>query len=117
MYPARRCPASYTAAITNNITKTGVAAGDITTYLASRGTLTGANALQRIIEEKRIAHLLSPEDYVDWRRTGWPALTIVQNAQTSAIPRRLTYPQSEINSNPQPQQSATLTDRVWWDAP
>lgn len=107
----------YTAAITNNMTKIGVAPGDITTYLASRGTLSVANALQRIIEEKRIAHMLSPENYNDWRRTGWPALTIVPNAQTSGIPRRLIYPQSELNTNPQPQQSAQFTDRVWWDAP
>jgi hypothetical protein len=106
----------YTAAITNNMTKVGVAAGDITTYLASRGTLTGGNALQRIIEEKRIAHMVSPENYNDWRRTGWPKLTIVPNAQTSDIPRRLIYPQSELNANPQPQQSAVFTDRVWWDA-
>ncbi|HVU96258.1 MAG TPA: SusD/RagB family nutrient-binding outer membrane lipoprotein [Puia sp.] len=106
----------YTAAITNNMTKIGVAAGDITTYLGSRGTLTAGNALQRIIEEKRIAHMLSPENYNDWRRTGWPALTIVPNAQTAGIPRRLIYPQSELNTNPQPQQSAQFTDRVWWDA-
>lgn len=106
----------YTAAVTNNMTKMGVAAGDITTYLGARGTLTTGNALQRIIEEKRIANLLSPENFNDWRRTGWPALNIVPNAQVATIPRRLLYPQTEINSNPQPQQSATLTDRVWWDA-
>jgi hypothetical protein len=107
----------YRAAITNNMTKIGVAPVDIATYLASRGTLTAGNALQRIIEEKRIAHMLSPENYNDWRRTGWPALTIVPNAQTPGIPRRLIYPQSELNTNPQPQQSAQFTDRVWWDAP
>jgi hypothetical protein len=59
--------------------------------------------------------MLSPENYNDWRRTGWPALTIVPNAQTAGIPRRLIYPQSELNTNPQPQQSAQFTDRVWWD--
>jgi hypothetical protein len=106
----------YTAAITNNMTRIGVAPADITTFLGARGTLTTGNALQRIIEEKRIAHMLSPENYNDWRRTGWPALTIVPNAQTAGIPRRLVYPQSELNTNPQPQQSAQFTDRVWWDA-
>jgi hypothetical protein len=107
----------YTAAITNHMTKLGVAAPDIATYLAARGTLTAGNALQRIMEEKKIADFLSPECYVDWRRTGFPTLTIVQNAQVSSIPRRFFYPQTEINTNPQPQQSAKLTDRVWWDAP
>ncbi|HEY4061333.1 MAG TPA: SusD/RagB family nutrient-binding outer membrane lipoprotein [Puia sp.] len=107
----------YTAAITTHMTKLGVAPTDIATYLAARGTLTAANALQRIMEEKKIADFLSPECFVDWRRTGFPTMTIVPNAQVSAIPRRLIYPQSEINTNPQPQQSASLTDRVWWDAP
>jgi hypothetical protein len=64
-----------------------------------------------------MSNIVSPENYNDWRRTGWPALTLVTNAQLPSIPRRLLYPQTEINSNPQPQQSAALTDRVWWDAP
>jgi len=34
----------------------------------------------------------------------------------SDIPRRLLYPETEILTNPQPQQTAVLTDRVWWDA-
>jgi hypothetical protein len=106
----------YTAAITNNMTKIGVAGADITTYLGARGTLTSGNGLQRIIEEKRMSNIVSPENYNDWRRTGWPVLTLVTNAQLPSIPRRLLYPQTEINANPQPQQSAALTDRVWWDA-
>lgn len=107
----------YTAAITTHMNKLGVAAGDQATYLAARGTLTATNAMERIMQEKKMADFLSSENWVDWRRTGFPVLQIVQNAQVSAIPRRLIYPQTEINSNPQPQQSATLTDRVWWDAP
>lgn len=107
----------YTAGITTHMTKLGVASGDITTYLAARGTLPATNPLELIMQEKKIADFLSPENFVDWRRTGFPKLTIVPNAQVSAIPRRLIYPQSEINANPQPQQSAALIDRVWWDAP
>jgi len=106
----------YTAGITTHMNKLGVASGDITTYLNARGTLTADNALELIMQEKKIADFLSPENFVDWRRTGFPRLNIVPNAQTTAIPRRLIYPQTEINANPQPQQSATLVDRVWWDA-
>jgi hypothetical protein len=84
-----------------------------TTYLATRA-LTAGNALQRIIEEKAIANPLNIENFADWRRTGFPALTKVDGA-LSNIPRRLPYPQTEQISNPQPQQSAALTDRVWWD--
>jgi hypothetical protein len=48
------------------------------------------------MQEKKIADFLSPENYNDWRRTGFPKLTKVLNAQVSDIPRRLTYPQAEI---------------------
>ncbi len=107
----------YTAGITTHMNKLGVASSDITTYLAARGTLTAGNSLELIMQEKKIADFLSPENFVDWRRTGFPRLTIVPNAQAPAIPRRLIYPQSEINANSQPQQSAALVDRVWWDQP
>lgn len=105
----------YREAITAHMTKLGIGTAAINTYLAARGTLTQANALQYIMEEKKIADFLSIENFTDWRRTGYPALQPVLNA-LSAIPRRLIYPQVEINTNVQPQQSAKLTDRVWWDA-
>jgi hypothetical protein len=104
----------YQDAIKSHMNKLGIASGDVTTYLAARGTLTAGNALQWIIEEKAIADYLSIENFSDWRRTGFPAITAVPNA-LSAIPRRLIYPQSEIIANPQGIQSAKLTDKVWWD--
>jgi len=105
----------YVAAITNHMNRLGVAGADLTSYLAARGTLTTANALQRIIEEKSVANFLSPENWNDWRRTGFPALTKVDGA-LSEIPRRALYPQTELTTNPQPQQTAKVTDRLWWDA-
>jgi hypothetical protein len=104
----------YQDAIKSHMTKLGIATADINTYLANRGTLTATNALQRIMEEKKIANFLSPENFNDWRRTGFPLLTKVPNA-LSEIPRRLLYPQVELTSNPQAIQTAKLTDRVWWD--
>jgi len=104
----------YTEAVTSHMTKLGVNSADYTAYLATR-TLTSSNALQLIIEEKGVADFLSMESFVDFRRTGYPALTKVQNA-LSEIPRRVLYPQTEIISNPQAVHSAKLTDRVWWDA-
>lgn len=106
----------YTDAVKTGFTRTGLDPNSTaaTTYLASR-TLTSANALQLIIEEKNLANPLNIENYTDWRRTGYPALTKVDGA-LSDIPRRLVYPQSEQLANPQPQQSARLTDRLWWDA-
>jgi hypothetical protein len=104
----------YQDAIKSHMTKLGIADADVNTYVASRGTLTAANALQRIMEEKKIANFLSIENFNDWRRTGYPVLTKVPNA-SSDIPRRLIYPQVEILSNPQAVQTAKITDRVWWD--
>jgi hypothetical protein len=86
-------------------------------YIALRTPLTASNALQRIIEDKTIGNFLSIENYNDWRRTGYPILSIVQNPHIPTIPRRFPYAFAEETANPQPQQSAGITDRVWWDAP
>jgi hypothetical protein len=114
--------AFFTAGITASMTEAGVSAGNITTYLAANGTLIGTNAqkLQQIIEEKYIALFgVSVEPWTDWRRTGYPALSIPVNAQTgvTAVPRTLFYPQSEIDLNPNhpPQKNANLQDKVFWD--
>jgi hypothetical protein len=104
----------YTDAVTAAMTKLNVPAGSITTYLASRGTLTAANALQRIMEEKSIANFLSPENYTDWRRTGFPTIPPIPGISI-ATPRRFVYPQSELNTNPQAQHTATPATKVWWD--
>lgn len=108
----------YVSAINSHMSALGLDTGSapVLAYLAARGTLTAANGIQRIMEEKDIANFLSIENFTDWRRTGFPALTIVQNPYVPAIPRRFPYPLAELTSNPQPQQSANITDRVWWDA-
>ena len=105
----------YTDAIKSHMEKLGIADADIIAYVASRGTLTSGSALRLIMEEKAVSNFLNFETFNDWRRTGFPALTIVDNAVTDVIPRRLLYPQSEKINNPQPEQSAKLTDKVWWD--
>ncbi len=105
----------YANAINSDMAKLGIdtTSASAIAYVKSRA-LTAENALQLIMEEKAVANLFNLETYNDWRRTGYPVLTPVEGA-LSAIPRRLLYPQSEIITNAQPQQSAKLTDRVWWD--
>ncbi|SER26731.1 SusD/RagB family nutrient-binding outer membrane lipoprotein [Pedobacter rhizosphaerae] len=105
----------YQDGVRKHMEKVGVGGSDIDAYLLSRGTLNSSNALRLIIEEKFIANFLNAENFADWRRTGFPALTKVKNA-ISDIPRRVLYPNTEITANPQPQQKAKLTDRLWWDA-
>jgi Starch-binding associating with outer membrane len=114
--------AFFTAGITASMQEVGVSAANITTYLTANGTLTGTNAqkLRQIIEEKYIALFgVSVEPWTDWRRTGYPILSVPTNAITSvtAVPRVLFYPQSEIDLNPNhpTQKNASLQDKVFWD--
>ncbi|MFD2288417.1 SusD/RagB family nutrient-binding outer membrane lipoprotein [Pedobacter petrophilus] len=104
----------YTEGVLRHMEKVGVSAADANSYLTARGTLNTSNALRLIMEEKSISNFLNSENYTDWRRTGFPALTKVKNA-LSEIPRRVLYPNSEITANPQPQQKAKIVDRLWWD--
>lgn len=112
----------FTAGITASMQEAGVSAAQIADYLAVNGTLTGsvANQIQQVIEEKYIALFgVSVEPWNDWRRTGFPVLTVPANAQNgvSSVPRTLFYPQSEIDLNPNcpGQKSISLQDRVFWD--
>jgi hypothetical protein len=109
----------YVNAINSHMAKLGLdtTSTAVQTYVASRAlTKAGINPLQLIMEEKSIANFLAIENYNDWRRTGFPILSVVQSAYVPTIPRRLPYPLGELTANPQPQQSAAITDRVWWDA-
>ena len=112
----------FTNGIKASMEEAGVAAADITTYLTAYGTLTGTSAqkLQQIIEEKYIALFgVAVEPWTDWRRTGYPALSVPTNAITSvtAVPRVLFYPQSEIDLNPNNpgQKTDNLQGKVFWD--
>ena len=106
----------YRTAIAAHMDLLGVAAGDRDAYIAARPALTDATALEQIINEKYIANFLNLEAYNDWRRTGFPVLTPAVNAyQNSPIPTRWPYSQTAVLTNPQPQQTAKTTDKVWWD--
>ncbi|MEP2773917.1 MAG: SusD/RagB family nutrient-binding outer membrane lipoprotein [Fulvivirga sp.] len=84
---------------------------------------TDIERLEVIIDEKYLAcfsqSLIAWNDY---RRTGFPALTVVTggtNAFNSngEIPRRLPYPQEErlLNLSNLPIQTPNLQTRFWWD--
>lgn len=108
----------YREAIEADMQHVGVSnTAAIQTYITSRGTLVANTALSMIMEEKAVVNFLSPEIFNDWRRTGYPALSPVQNA-LSAIPRKMLYSLNEVTNNPQPDHSGdALTLRVWWDQP
>lgn len=86
-------------------------------YIAQSSVGVGEDnlTLDAIITQKWIALYTSPEVFNDWRRTNLPALTPITGTE---IPRRLPYPQSEIDSNPDNLPSpaeSTIYSRVWWD--
>jgi hypothetical protein len=114
---------AYETAITRDFEYLGVSGA--AAYLA-KPEVAFNNTLQRLIEQKWITMFQAPyEAWTDWRRTGFPVLTpAAVNRTNNIIPRRLTYPQLEINLNrssleagpgvPVPYES--LKQRVWWDS-
>ena len=109
----------FEAGIRASMESAGVAAADITTYLAANGTLSGSAAqqLEQIINEKYVANYgVVMEPWTDFRRTGYPALTLPSNAIVPYFPRSLFYPQSELDLNPENvTQKKDMSVRVFWD--
>lgn len=103
---------NYINAITSSFTQYGYSDSLLTEYLA-QATVNDLS-LQNIITQKYIANFMSPENFSDWRRTGFPELSPKSGSQ---IPRRLPYPQTETDYNfntPKPT-DVNIFDRVWWD--
>ena len=120
---AASAQAAYQAAITQDFAALGLSSS-VTAYLANANVAYNGT-LQRIMEQKWITMFqASYESWVDWRRTGYPALTpAANNATSNVIPRNLPYPDVEINSNRAnlvagpgiPIPYTGLSNRVWWD--
>jgi hypothetical protein len=108
---------TYDSAITANMTKLGVAAGDIATYLVANGTLpitSVDDAIAKVSFQEYLALYLNPEAYTLWRRTGSPALT--PTAGSNGIPRRFLYPNTEYTLNgANTPASTSYTPKVFWD--
>ncbi len=120
---AASAQAAYQAAITQDFAALGLSSS-AATYLANANVAYNGT-LQRIMEQKWITMFqASYESWVDWRRTGFPALTpAASNVTSNVIPRNLPYPDVEINSNRAnlvagpgvPIPYTGLSNRVWWD--
>lgn len=115
----------FRAGIQASMADAGVPAAQITTYLGTpAATLgTGAEALQKLIEEKYVANfMVAVEPWNDWRRTGFPILqaipATVNPGNGGKFPRALPYPQQEVDANPNLKaiQRNNLSERpVYWD--
>ena len=88
-------------------------------------SLTPAEALQKIAEQRYIAEFdLGLEAWFEWRRTGYPMLTVPPaNANQGKIPVRVPYPSDEYATNPSALEAGKtllggaddLNTPVWWD--
>ena len=100
---------------------------EVNTYIASQ-SLTGSLEEQMETIHTQFWVSVFPDEievYSNWRRTGYPELTPVNvtgNLTGGTIPRRLTYPPSEISVNTENYEAAVsqqgldlFTTRVWWD--
>jgi hypothetical protein len=72
--------------------------------------------LEKIINQKYLSSFLQVETWTDWRRTGYPHLTLATGAITTTFPRRYPYPDDERLYNGENMPSGlNITDPVWWD--
>jgi hypothetical protein len=114
----------YQAGIKANMQKVGMTTTEIDNYFTTNPsvvTLAGTTEQKRsqIITQKYIAWIGNGiEAFNDYRRTGYPALTIANNAaghNPNVIPTRLTYPLNELARNPNTPNPITRTDvKMWW---
>ncbi|MDR3712599.1 MAG: SusD/RagB family nutrient-binding outer membrane lipoprotein [Puia sp.] len=104
-----------------------IPAGAIAAYLAANPYSSGT-ALEQINTQYWITTFLDEyEAFANWRRSGFPTLTPVNNyignVTNGTIPRRFTYSVSEQTANAVNYQAAAsrmtggdkMTSRVWWD--
>ena len=110
--------AFYQQGIAANMTKVGVSAADIATYIAANGALPASGpdaAIAQVSVQEYLALYLNPEAWTLWRRTASPSLSPV--AGTNGIPRRFLYPQSEysLNSANVPAATTLYSPKIFWD--
>ncbi|MBX2840520.1 MAG: SusD/RagB family nutrient-binding outer membrane lipoprotein [Flammeovirgaceae bacterium] len=115
---------AFKAAVSSSILKITGATDDayIANYATYAGLATPEARLERLMTEKYIAmYSQGIESWTDYRRTGFPILTPNPNGSNGfnlngEIPRRLPYPQTEVDLNPKtPITSPNLQTPVWWD--
>ena len=104
--------AAYEAAVAASVLRVTGSAN--TAWLDANINGTSAT-LQDIIEQKYIANFSTNQPYADYRRTGFPNLSLAAGAVTTSIPTRFPYAQNSLDYNSANVPSVQITDKVWWD--
>ncbi len=108
----------FKAGIEASLANAGITGATATTYVT---TQTSSLTLQKLIEEKYIANFgVGVEPWNDWRRTGFPNLSVspaAAAAGNNTIPRVLVYPLSEQQANLAnvPERASMTLKSVFWD--
>jgi len=104
--------AAYEAAVAASVLR--VTGNANTAWLAAN--INGVTlTLEVIMKQKYIAGFSTNQPYSDYRRTGYPNLSLANGAVTGSIPTRFPYAQSELDYNTVNVPSVVITDKVWWD--
>ncbi len=107
----------YDAAVSENFSRYGLAP-ILTGAYAYPVAGTFDQQLQAIITQKWIAAFPGNgfEAFFDQNRTGYPTLSYSVTGSTAGqFPRRIVYPLSERNANPNTPALVPITTPVWWD--
>lgn len=78
--------------------------------------ISGIASLEDIMNEKWVSTYGTVQPFNDWRRTGFPALTVPAEATNTVFPRRYPYAQEEATYNANVPEGTSIFSRVWWDA-
>jgi len=115
----------YQNGIKASMQKVGMTTAEINQYFTDNPTVvtlsgTPEQQRQQIITQKYISWIGNGiEAYNDYRRTGYPILTLANNTvgdNPSVIPTRLPYTQTELSSNPNAPNPRPKTDVKLWFA-
>jgi len=71
--------------------------------------------MEDVMLQKYLANFGQSQPFADWRRTGYPNLSISSGAKLPAIPRRYPYSQNELDYNSSNVPSVLISQSVWWD--
>ena len=106
---------AYNTGVTASVLKVTGDDGSGDTWLSTNAAETTSTiTLEKIMNAKYLAMYSQNQPYSDWRRTGFPVLTLAIGAVKSEIPTRFPYAQDEITYNSNTP-VVTILDRVWWD--